>query len=123
MPYKNKEDLYRAQEAHRQKNFNNVWELLCRSSCADCSEDDPIVLQFDHLPQYEKSFGIADAVSGSTRSWKLIQSEIDKCEIVCANCHIRRTAARGGFKRHLAPVMARPSKPVVHNGSCRFESC
>jgi len=82
----------------------------------DCGEDDPIVLEFDHLPEFEKKFNISHAISGSTRSWRLIKSEIDKCEVVCSNCHKRRTARRGNYKKHLAPVMAVPSKQLVHNG-------
>ena|SRR5882672_3899294 len=104
MPYKNREDQYASQAAHRQRNFEAMWSILRNSSCTDCGEYDPIVLEFDHLPGYEKRFEIARAVGSSTRSWKAIKAEIDKCEIVCANCHRRRTNQRGLHKRHLAPV-------------------
>lgn len=102
MPFKNTEDLYASQAKHRQKNFELLWSLLLQSSCKDCGNSNPIVLEFDHLPGTEKKFNIAKAVSGSTRSWKSIQSEIDKCEIVCANCHRIRTSIRGAFKRFMA---------------------
>ncbi len=32
-----------------------------------------------------KSFGIS--AKGYTRSWKAIEQELDKCILVCANCH------------------------------------
>lgn len=40
-------------------------------------------LEFHHL--YGKDFGIAQ--SGSTRSWDKVRKELDKCELLCANCH------------------------------------
>jgi hypothetical protein len=63
--------------------------------CSDCGESDPLVLEFDHLA--DKSFGIAQGLRD--RSWQAILDEIAKCDVVCANCHRRRTARRGGFAR------------------------
>ena len=102
MPYRNKEDQYARQQLHRDKNAAKLWELLKESSCKDCGSKDPRVLEFDHLG--DKSFNVSRAVSGSTRSWKLIQEEINKCDIVCANCHRIRTQERGNYKRNQAFV-------------------
>ena len=102
MPYKNKQDLYANQQKHRDANHTNLWKYLSDKSCIDCGINDSRVLEFDHLPEYEKSFDIAKAISGSTRSWSLIMTEINKCEIVCANCHKIRTADRGNFKRSIS---------------------
>jgi len=33
------------------------------------------------------------------RAWRSVLSEMEKCEVVCANCHRRRTAKRGEFLR------------------------
>ncbi len=108
MPFKNKEDRYLSQERHRQANFENLWELLSVSSCVDCGETDPMVLEFDHLPPFTKDFDISRAVAGSTRSWGAILDEIAKCDIVCANDHKRRTAKRGNFKRYQATQASVP---------------
>jgi len=100
MPYKNKEDLYKNQQRYRDANHKNLWEYLKNKSCVDCKISDSRVLEFDHLPEFEKKFDISKAVSGSTKSWKLILTEIDKCEIVCSNCHRIRTMIRGNYKRY-----------------------
>ncbi len=63
--------------------------------CADCGERDPLVLEFDHLG--DKRFNIAKGIRD--RNWTAVLAEIAKCEVVCANCHRRRTARRGGFMR------------------------
>jgi hypothetical protein len=65
--------------------------------CTDCGETDPIVLEFDHLDAEAKSFDIGQALS--YRNWKSILEEMEKCEVVCANCHRRRTAVRRGALR------------------------
>jgi hypothetical protein len=58
--------------------------------CSDCGETDPIVLEFDHLRDKALSIG----AELSRRRWQSILEEISKCEVVCANCHRRRTAQR-----------------------------
>lgn len=63
--------------------------------CVDCGEDDPLVLEFDH--RGDKKFGIAAGIR--TRNWETVLEEMAKCDVVCANCHRRRTARRSGFLR------------------------
>jgi hypothetical protein len=63
--------------------------------CVDCGETDPVVLEFDHLR--DKRFNISDGIAN--KPWALVLAEIAKCDVVCANCHRRRTARRGGFAR------------------------
>lgn len=40
-------------------------------------------LQFHHVNPEDKEFTIAS----STRSWEAIREELDKCMLVCSNCH------------------------------------
>ena len=42
-------------------------------------------LELHHLVKTEKSFGIGD--KGYTRSWEKVKAELDKCILLCANCH------------------------------------
>jgi hypothetical protein len=63
--------------------------------CVACGETDPLVLEFDHLR--DKKFNITVGVAA--RSWHAVLDEIGKCEVVCSNCHRRRTATRTGWLR------------------------
>ena len=42
-------------------------------------------LDLHHRNPKEKNFGIAQ--KGYTRSWEKTKAELDKCVLVCANCH------------------------------------
>jgi 5-methylcytosine-specific restriction endonuclease McrA len=42
-------------------------------------------LELHHINKAEKSFGIGD--KGYTRSWDKVRAELDKCILLCANCH------------------------------------
>jgi hypothetical protein len=63
--------------------------------CVDCGEHNPVVLEFDHLR--DKSFTIGQALL--KRRWKTVLEEMEKCDVVCANCHRLRTAKRRGALR------------------------
>src|SRR5687767_210326 len=67
-----------------------VWQVKCASSCVDCGESDPRVLEFDHLPEYEKEFTISAAGQMGLGLDRVLK-EIEKCEVVCANHHRIRT--------------------------------
>jgi hypothetical protein len=70
-------------------------EFFREHPCIDCGEIDPLVLEFDHLG--DKNFNIAHGLRD--RNWQTVLDEIAKCDVVCANCHRRRTALRAGFAR------------------------
>jgi hypothetical protein len=65
-------------------------DYFAKRPCVDCGETDPVVLKFDHLR--DKSFDIGPSLS--RRNWDSILAEMEKCQVVCANCHRRRTARR-----------------------------
>lgn len=68
-----------------------------KKPCVDCKKTYPsYVMDFDHTKD-DKKFNI----SSSTRrggSLETVQKEIDKCEVVCANCHRIRTHHRSSKK-------------------------
>jgi|GEM_PF-1188099 len=52
--------------------------------CQRCGYDRCIqALQFHHLDPNQKDF----TISGKTMAWERIRDEIDKCVLLCANCH------------------------------------
>ena len=64
-------------------------------SCIDCGESNPIVLEFDHRDGNQKE----ESISGFSRVRKLekVVSEIEKCDVRCANCHRKKTAKQFGW--------------------------
>ena len=42
-------------------------------------------LEFQHIDPNEKEFGVGE--NGYTRSIEAIKKELDKCILVCSNCH------------------------------------
>ena len=55
------------------------------NKCAICGYDKtPRALQFHHIDESQKSFGLSD---GNTRSWEDSVAESRKCILVCGNCH------------------------------------
>lgn len=96
---KNKEKhlLYVRKNKLRVKDFIEAYKR--QGHCADCGfsgKEFPFILDFDHGDPGTKKFTIG-SWSRTVLSIKAIEREIEKCELVCANCHRKRT-----FKhRHL----------------------
>jgi hypothetical protein len=76
------------------ENVNRVVEYLSTHPCVDCPEADPVVLQFDHV-RGKKFKAISRMLAGY--SWEVICDEIKKCEVRCANCHLKRHAKESGW--------------------------
>lgn len=71
------------------------FEYLCTHPCIDCGESDPMVLEFDHVRGVKKR-AMATLLKGRV-DWSVMLAEIAKCDVVCANCHKRRTAKKQGW--------------------------
>lgn len=86
-------------ETHR-TNTTNIVRYLKKHPCVDCGEKDILVLEFDHRNRATKLFDVCSGLE--SRTWALINSEIEKCDIRCANCHRRKTVIENGSYRTLA---------------------
>lgn len=83
--------------SRRDKYYDMVTAYLHKHPCVDCTEGDPIVLEFDHRDPTIKDGEVTKLLSYA--SWERIKAEMDKCDIVCANCHRKRTAKQFGWRR------------------------
>lgn len=60
--------------------------------CYDCGGMFPLeAMDWDHTPGSKKSFNVSNY---STRTFEAVLEEIQKCQLVCSNCHRVRTALR-----------------------------
>ncbi len=57
------------------------------SCCQNCGyARSKRALEFHHLDPSQKDFGIS--FRGLSRSWMKVKAELDKCVLVCSNCHM-----------------------------------
>ena len=91
--YKN--NLEAKKEYSRKRRFKNtaiIKRYKVLKGCKDCDIHDERILEFDHVPERGvKSFKIMSRVACSLT---FLKEEIDKCDLVCANCHKIRTWTR-----------------------------
>lgn len=59
-------------------------------------------MEWDHLPGSNKIQAVANLVAKGYR--KQAEAEIEKCELVCANCHRLRTLGRAGLVKGQSEV-------------------
>lgn len=64
--------------------------------CVDCGQSNPVVLEFDHLQDKSGHLSVMAAMGLSVAA---LREEIAKCDVVCVNCHRRRTGRRAGWRR------------------------
>jgi hypothetical protein len=98
-------NVVRRNRAYRQQPRVRLVAYLATHPCVDCGEGDIRCLQFDHRDRSTKTANVAYLLSNA-RSWKVILAEIEKCDVRCANCHSRRTAAQVNSWRHQVVMAA-----------------
>jgi len=62
-------------------------ELKSTKSCLRCGEATLECLQFHHRDPAEKDIEVSNMISGWSR--ERILEEIAKCDVLCANCHLK----------------------------------
>jgi hypothetical protein len=75
---------YKADTDRRKKTKQQCVEYKC-NVCYDCNKSFPtVVYDFHHLDPSEKDFSIGQK---SFRSFEDLKEELDKCVMLCSNCH------------------------------------
>lgn len=91
--YANNKNKLIERQKEKQRLRREIVAKLKEKPCADCKQTFPsYVMDFDH--QYDKKFLVS--CSGN-RNWHKVLAEIEKCDVICANCHRTRTHDRGQY--------------------------
>ena len=76
----------------------NFFTWLSDKSCIDCGISDIRVLEFDHVRGVKA--GNISKMLGAVSRERLLE-ELEKCDIVCANCHRIRTAKQFDWYKYM----------------------
>lgn len=80
-------------KAYRAEKKRKLDEIKATAGCAHCPETDPVCLDFHHIDPTTKKATISRLYAG-TWGWPVIEAEIAKCIVLCANCHRKEHARR-----------------------------
>lgn len=102
-PLEDKIKSWRAkkQRALRERNLRCkefIKEILTNSKCMDCGYNNWIALEFDHRDPSKKEYEISNCIGRGSIS--KLKKEMEKCDIVCCNCHRIRTSKMFGHWRN-----------------------
>lgn len=78
-----------SKEKSRKKTQKWIIDYLEKHPCKHCGETDILVLEFNHMEN--KKLAVSKLVS-ECYSLNTIKKEVDKCEVLCCNCHKRYTS-------------------------------
>jgi hypothetical protein len=85
--YADRAEYLRKAVSKRRKLLREMAREYKGGKCEKCGYSKcPRALSFHHLDPSKKDFGLSER--GLTRSWEKIKKEIEKCILLCANCHM-----------------------------------
>ncbi|HEX4774373.1 MAG TPA: hypothetical protein VH234_02560 [Candidatus Saccharimonadales bacterium] len=84
--YSNRKIYLKLAVTKRRQELKSRAVAMLGGKCCLCGYDKhPGALDFHHIDRATKSFGISSG--GFSWSWTIIEAELKKCILVCANCH------------------------------------
>lgn len=84
---KNFETSKKKSSKRAQDRRNWIVEIKQQLECIKCGENHISCLDFHHVDPTKKEFGIANAINKLNIEKKEILKEIEKCIVLCSNCH------------------------------------
>ena len=85
--FKDNTEYYVDKQRKRRKKVKEEFiEFKKTLKCSRCEEDDFVCLDFHHLDPTQKDVSIAKAIH-QTLAFEKLQKELDKCIVLCSNCH------------------------------------
>lgn len=87
-------------KSRRELQVKTFQDLKSSLGCKLCGENHVATLHFHHLDPSQKEIGLALAIR---RGWGVekLQAEIDKCVVLCANCHAKEHYELSTFGKSL----------------------
>ena len=70
---------------YKQKLRKAFQQYKAKQQCVFCGEKTPCCLDFHHIDPSQKDFTISNAID--TKAKDILWQEVEKCIVVCANCH------------------------------------
>lgn len=83
---RDKEEHERQRKERREKKRYWINRIKAELGCKNCGEDERVCLCYHHTNPEEKEFELSDA-AGIDLGKEKIKEELQKCEVLCANCH------------------------------------
>jgi hypothetical protein len=75
------------QRKRRIKTLDLLREYKAERGCERCGEKDPACLDFHHRDKAQKLYSISQEANRRNKGVETLMTEIQKCSILCANCH------------------------------------
>ena len=84
--YQERKGLY-AEQSRQSRQRKKEWynNIMSDKSCSRCGESDVACLDWHHTDPTQKEAGVSWLLAN--RSRQSILEEMDKCIVLCANCH------------------------------------
>jgi hypothetical protein len=83
--------------AYQAENLRRLLHYLRQHPCVDCGESDPVVLDFDQRDASLERAAVSVLIWRA--SWAVVERQIARCDVRCANCRGRRSTIHYGWRR------------------------